>query len=568
MITILDGYVDEPTCLGVPPYISPYPRYIAGSILDAGENVHYLTIDQLRINDEKVKLLYRSDVIVVIAGMAVPGRYLSGFPASPKELSFLNGLEKPIKILCGPAARHGFGISGGKKAFNSRELEKSFDLIIKGDPEIIINQLILKRFNVDAVDPNASRDSAKEIRDFAIKGANIVKEHPNFPDYLIAEVETYRGCPRAITGGCSFCIEPLKGIPDFRPIKDIIDEIKALYNTGIKHFRIGNQPCIFSYMSEGVGELEFPKPNPEAIEKLFSGIRNVAPDLKTLHIDNANPGTIARYPEECKKIAKIIVRYHTSGDVAAFGVESADPEVIKKNNLKADPDDVIKAVRILNEVGRTRGDNGLPELLPGLNFVFGLNGESRRTFEYNYELLKRLMEENLLVRRINLRQVIPFPGTRIYDIGDKLVRKHKEYFKRFKRLVRETIDRPMLEKIVPRGTLLKYVYTEIHKGKTTFARQLGSYPLLVGIPGELELGRFIDVKVIDYGFRSITALPYPFPINSLPRETIEALPRIGKKRAIRILKNRPFKKEKEFLASMDDASVGREIMEFGIVFDK
>ncbi|HDD56920.1 MAG TPA: radical SAM protein, partial [Thermoplasmatales archaeon] len=291
MITILDGYVDEPTCLGVPPYISPYPRYIAGSILDAGEGVHYLTIDQLRINDEKVKLLYRSDVIVVIVGMAVPGRYLSSFPASPKELSFLNGLEKPIKILCGPAARHGFGISGGKKAFNSRELEKSFDLIIKGDPEIIINQLILERFNVDAVDPNANRDSAKEIRDFAIKGANIVKEHPNFPDYLIAEIETYRGCPRAITGGCSFCIEPLKGIPDFRPIKDIIDEIKALYNAGIKHFRIGNQPCIFSYMSEGVGELDFPKPNPEAIEKLFSGIRNVAPDLKTLHIDNANPGT-------------------------------------------------------------------------------------------------------------------------------------------------------------------------------------------------------------------------------------------------------------------------------------
>ena len=27
---ILDGYVDEPTCLGVPPYISPYVRYLAG----------------------------------------------------------------------------------------------------------------------------------------------------------------------------------------------------------------------------------------------------------------------------------------------------------------------------------------------------------------------------------------------------------------------------------------------------------------------------------------------------------------------------------------------------------
>ena len=46
-ISILDGYVDEPTCLGVPPYISPYPRYIAGAVwqFDKSANISYLTID-------------------------------------------------------------------------------------------------------------------------------------------------------------------------------------------------------------------------------------------------------------------------------------------------------------------------------------------------------------------------------------------------------------------------------------------------------------------------------------------------------------------------------------------
>ena len=39
-IALLDGYVDEPTCLGVPPYISPYPRYIAGSISSFDKNAH------------------------------------------------------------------------------------------------------------------------------------------------------------------------------------------------------------------------------------------------------------------------------------------------------------------------------------------------------------------------------------------------------------------------------------------------------------------------------------------------------------------------------------------------
>jgi len=33
---ILDCYVDEPACFGVPPFISPYPRYIFGALADAG----------------------------------------------------------------------------------------------------------------------------------------------------------------------------------------------------------------------------------------------------------------------------------------------------------------------------------------------------------------------------------------------------------------------------------------------------------------------------------------------------------------------------------------------------
>ena len=86
-ITILDGYIDEPTCLGVPPYISPYPRYIAGAIwkYDSKSKIFYVTIDQIRTNKKILEDISKSDLIIVIAGMSVPGRYLSGFPASPNE---------------------------------------------------------------------------------------------------------------------------------------------------------------------------------------------------------------------------------------------------------------------------------------------------------------------------------------------------------------------------------------------------------------------------------------------------------------------------------------------------
>jgi radical SAM superfamily enzyme with C-terminal helix-hairpin-helix motif len=514
-ISILDGYIDEPTCLGVPPYISPYPRYLAGAIwsFDKKAIINYVTIDQLRKNKDLLKDLSKSTLVITIAGMTVPGRYLSGFPVSPNELkTIMNILSEPFKILCGPAAKYGFGISGGKKTRDTDFVKTDFDLIIEGDAE--------------------------------------------------TEIETYRGCTRSITGGCSFCSEPSKGLPDFRPIKDVLDEIKALYDKGIRHFRIGNQPCIFSYMSKDAGKMEFPKPNPAALEQLFKTIRTLAPKLKTLHIDNANPGVIARYPKECKEIAKTIIKYHTSGDVAAFGLESVDPYVIKKNNLKASADEALIAIKLLNEVGSKRGYNGLPELLPGLNFVFGLNGESKNTFELNYMFLKNILDEKILLRRINLRQVIPIPGTKIYEIGNKIIIKNKGLFQRFKRKVRENIEQPMLKRLLPEGTILKSVFSEKYDGKLTFGRQFGSYPLLIGIPGIHDLNTFFNVKVVDYGYRSITAVPYPIDINNVPKETLQAIPGIGQKRAIRILANRPFKDKKQLTSSLDDPEIAKKLMEY------
>jgi radical SAM superfamily enzyme with C-terminal helix-hairpin-helix motif len=553
-LCILDGYVDEPTCLGVPPYISPYPRYIAGAVWDYDKStqIFYITIDQIRDN-KKLEVLSKSDIIIVIAGMAVPGRYLSGFPASPNEIvSIMNNIPKPLKILTGPAAKYGFGLSGGKK---TRRIEDVFDLTVTGDGEIVVSNLIKNNLKIERIDNAECRENASSIRDYAIKGSNIVKHHPFYPNYLISEIETYRGCPRTLIGGCSFCSEPSKGLPDFRPINDIIDEIKALYENGIRHFRLGNQPCIFSYMAKDAGKEEFPTPNPKAIEKLFKGIRCVAPNLKTFHIDNANPGVIARYPIECKNICKTIVKYHTPGDVAAFGVESVDPVVIKKNNLKATGDEVLRAIQIINEVGSKKGRNGMPELLPGLNFVYGLDGETKNTFNLNYEFLKMILEKNLLLRRINLRQIIPIPGTKMYQTGIKIISKHKHIFQQYKKKVRENIERPMLIKILPQGALIKDVFTEKHDGKLTFGRQLGSYPLLIGVPGIFPLNNFLDVKVVDYGFRSITAIPYPLDINNAQRQTIESIPSIGKKRAIRILAKRPFKNIDEINDALDERNI-------------
>jgi radical SAM superfamily enzyme with C-terminal helix-hairpin-helix motif len=62
----------------------------------------------------------------------------------------------------------------------------------------------------------------------------------------------------------------------------------------------------------------------------------------------------------------------------------------------------------------------------------------------------------------------------------------------------------MLARVVPTGTELRRLRTEVYDGNTTFARQVGTYPLVVGIKGRLGLDRFVDVRVEGHMLRSVT----------------------------------------------------------------
>jgi radical SAM superfamily enzyme with C-terminal helix-hairpin-helix motif len=216
----------------------------------------------------------------------------------------------------------------------------------------------------------------------------------------------------------------------------------------------------------------------------------------------------------------------------------------------------------VNEVGGARGASGLPELLPGLNFVHGLLGETKETFRLNYEFLMRLLDEGLLLRRINIRQVMPFEGTCMGDVGDRIARKHKGVFHAYKEKIRKHIDLEMLRRVVPEGTVLPDVRMELHDGGLTFGRQIATYPILVGIPATLPLKEACTVKVVDHGFRSITAVPYPLDVNGASPKALESLPGVGKKRATAILRGRPYRNAAELEERMDDRVLARKLSEY------
>jgi len=531
-LVLVDGYIDEPASLGVPPYSSPQIRAVFGAARDAGAEVTLLNIDDIRRGVRAPEC----DILVVLSGCAVPGRYLRGMPASEREISELASQVKAS-----------FRILGGPAAFGAKEFLKArFDLVADVDAAVVANEIV-----------RGDRTSGKwrtldQWNRWMLLGAESVLAHPDFPQPLIAEIETYRGCVRYRSGGCSFCIEPLKGKPSHRQPEDVVAEAGRLHELGVRNFRVGAQTCIVSYLAKDDGT-EAPVPNPDAIDRLLSGIRSLGVDV--LHLDNANPAVIAAHPAQARLALQSMVRHCTSGNVLALGLESADPKVRKANNLNASADQALEAVRLINEVGRECGPNGLPHLLPGVNFIVGLDGEDAASLEMDLEFLRQVRKEGLLLRRINIRQVMPV--RRKFKSGVS----HSQFL-RFKRTVREEIDSHILQDLVPIGTKLTRVFTEMREGKHTFGRQIGTYPLLIGFNYPLPLDRFIDVKVVGWGFRSITAVEYPLHINSCPIAALESLPSIGNKRAVRLFRKRPYHSLDDVRKALDEPNIGQGIGEF------
>ena len=521
IIVLIDGYIDDPAALGVPPYISPMIRSIAGAALDAGaDRVEYISIDMIR----KGKRIPDAAVTVVLSGNTVPGKYLRTMPMSLKELAEITPKLKGWRMISGSAA-------------DSKEAE-AFDFIIRKDPAAslydgISGKEVLERYR-----------TLEEWNRWMLLGADIVTQHQDFPEPLVAEIESYRGCHRYKSGGCSYCIEPLKGKPLMRSPKDILEEAQKLRDLGVRNIRVGGQTCIISFGSED--DSETPRPNPKAVRELFEGLREMGFD--TIHVDNANPAVISSYPQESEEILNILADNCTDGNVLALGMESADSFVITENNLNSTSEQVMDAVRFINKVGAERGERGMPKLLPGINIICGLDGETKDTYRMDMEILERIRDEGLMVRRINIRQVLPV--RRPFD-----VKVDQRRFKKFKEDIRENIDQAMLQRIVPYGTILKDVYMELNDGNTTFGRQIGSYPLLVGIPYKVDTDEFHDVFITDWGFRSITGITYPFDINHMPMSSLAGLPGIGKKRASKLVMERPFRSLDELAEVIEDPSV-------------
>ena len=557
---VIDGYEDEPAAFGVPPYVGFHIRYICGVLEQRGIPYEYRTIDSYRLDAPSLENRLG---IVLLAGAVVPGKYLRGAPISLRETrDVISKSPSDIPFLCG-----GWAIRGWKQQGWS-PLRQNLFLALQ-DTDATLEHFL------DQGEWGHKRRTAEQWTDWAHHGARskAVSMNPDLHGPLTYEVEVYQGCVR-FKRGCKFCIEPKKGVPIWRTPEDIIEEVKIAHDMGVEHIRLGGMTDTYTYMAEGVVDMEYPRPNPEPIAKLLHGLRDDE-RLGILHTDNGNPSIIAEHLEESEEITKTLVETLSDGAVLSFGLESADPNVHEANWLNCDSGQLKSAIALINKYGRVRGERGLPKLLPGLNFIAGLNGETSQTYDINLKLLRELKQEGHMIRRVNIRQV-EGKGFQEIDSTD---------FRSFKNSVREEFDGPLLEEMLPTGTILNDVWWESHDGRTrlprhlepeakdsaitgkagiTFGRQIGAYPILVGMNYLAPLESYSQIMVTGHGARSITGIETGIDWQVATEKQLAAIPGISAKGAWNLIgarakarsKNRP-------LESMEDwfDSAGMKIPE-------
>ncbi|MFE4610854.1 radical SAM protein [Streptomyces niveus] len=494
-VVILDCFTVEPSGLGVPPYLSTYVRNAWSALRRTRPeaDVRYVTIDDVRwclasgrptveppqsdpftysttVNrDAAIQLLRDAEIVIVIAGDAVPSVHLHAVNGSFDEIARALACARGRRYLLGPLSTYALAAPA--------EYAGLFDAV--HTHTVTSGDLLLGSYR-----PAAYGQMQLERDSFT----GLVDQMPWRP---IAELELYRGCTRRKF--CDFCNEPAKSpLVAFREVDDVVTEAAQLYAAGVRNFRLGQQTCFFSYRNR----------DEEAIRALLGGIREHCPELEVLHIDNADPLAVAA--PVGLRIAKLVADYCTEGNCAPMGIESFDPAVIARNTLTCTPEILMRAVEHVNEAGAARGPGGLPLLLPGLNLIYGLPGETRGTHVANLRGLAEILDAGLLCHRTNVRQARAFPGTPLAALGELEPLPSAEHFPSWKADIDFTWDQPMKERVYPTGLRVPGLHSYFIGRNGTWWRRLGSYSIqIVERDTTVPLGTTGDLVVTGHAPRMI-----------------------------------------------------------------
>lgn len=468
-VVILDCYTDEPSGYGARPYLGTHQTHLSQALSYKNIPHTYLTIDDLRYAagerqeghvtnirianitrnaDNAIEIIKKADIVYTIMGCFVDYKYFSCEPPKSDEVyNFLKG-TKATKVLFYVLGAE----SGLPESYKLSKLATIIDDVCIGNT---YRYVIESENRKSYLQPNY--DLLQKISD---KKNQILEQLIN---PVIAEIETGTGCDRPT---CRYCIESERHIrPEYRTPESIILQIKSLYDSGVRHFRLGRQPNLFHYQYNNI----------DSFNRLLAGIREKCPDMETFHIDNVNMKSVVMPHGE--EFVKTVVKYCTEGNVAPFGIESFDNDVRRKTCISGHADEVFKAIEIINKYGAVRGPNGFPKFLPGINLMHNLWGQTEKTHDINMRYLTKILSQGLLTQRLFYRIMTPNSGVSFSEKATIM-----DYYNFCLNDIIKQFVLPMQAKVYPAGCVLQGFREVIDTGNESKLRTLGTCSIKVAVP--------------------------------------------------------------------------------------
>lgn len=306
-----------------------------------------------------------------------------------------------------------------------------FDYIVVGEGEIAFHKLVLAVLSGgDPGDiPGIARRNGDQIR---LNGRGEVHENLDdhglpawdlFPPAKMYPVMTQRGCPF----GCNFCSRPYGRKNRQRSIAHIVAELER----NLEHF--GNTHTDFYDETFTVRK--------DHVSKLCEAIVERGIHRKTSFWAYVHANTIDL------PTARLMKRANFKS--VGFGVESGNPEIMKRMKKGVGPEDILRAAKVLREA----------KLHFSAYFIIGHPNETKATARDTIRLAAKVNADNVAIGLM-----VPYPGTEIWDLatrgkgGYKLISVNWEDFNKQigNAIELESLSRKQMEWLQLKGYL--YVY--------------------------------------------------------------------------------------------------------------
>lgn len=217
--------------------------------------------------------------------------------------------------------------------------------------------------------PKWLREFHPELCNTGDKLVDYLKIESRYNSSFQAFVPISNGC----NNFCTYCVVPYsRGREVYRPVKDILSEIKDLDSRGYKEITLLGQ-VVNRYLP--ADEENFSKNNPyqDNFARLLWEI-NQFPNIKRIHFTAADPRDMNDEIIDALTLPKQVNYLH-------LPVQSGDNEILRRMNRNYTREDYLSVVKKLREKK--------PEIALGTDIIVGFCGENEGAFQNTVDLYKQ-----------------------------------------------------------------------------------------------------------------------------------------------------------------------------------